>query len=86
MDRVLRVRGYIFFKFLPHQPRIDKNYQTLKKIEGLIIFRTCLKLYGWISVLKNDILKPIEKQFDRTPQFSTKTPQTMKFCSSLISL
>ena len=61
MDRVLRVRGYIFLKFLPHQPRIDKNYQTLKKIEGLIIFRTCLKLYGWISVLKNDILKPIEK-------------------------
>ena len=44
MDRVWRIRGWIFFKFLPHQPRIDKKYQMLKKVEGLMIFRTYLKL------------------------------------------
>ena len=61
MDRVWRIRGWIFLKFLPHQPRIDKKYQMLKKVEGLMIFRTYLKLWEWISVLKNDIHQPIEK-------------------------
>ena len=76
MDRVWRIRGWIFFKFLPYQPRIDKKYQMLKKVEGLMIFRTYLKLWERISVMKNDIHQPIEKWFDRTPPILNKLNPT----------
>ena len=50
-----------FFSFLPHQTRIDKKHQMLKKGEGLMIFRPYLKLWEWISVLKNVMNQPIKE-------------------------